>query len=434
MTEDNGVLAYPIPARQAQPRSSAGRLALNTALASRYAEGATIKQLTQQSGFSYNVVRQGLIDHRVQLRPRGGGSHRTPSDTVRPAPLTIGYSTWGYLGDGRLDTVDGVGIRRPVIDAIQAAGHQVLLLQANRDLRDDGIALRRKYRFEHGYPALDAVIFEWGWLPPDRNPTASASAGPTRDLDRQDALLQHYTRDRHTPTVIWDLDRRLPAGDPLRRLPQVRVAEPALYPTPGAISVPCPIPDEVLAETDPAALAGRDRWLPLVYAGDQYDCDDAFEQYVVPAAAQFDHLVTGTWSTTALWPHVNFLGRAGFETAASIHRSALATVLLPPERHATVGQLSSRLFMAVPQGCLPLIPADLPFADRFAPAVLHVTDGAEVITKLQWLRAIQSTREHRYLIAACLLHLYRYRLSTIVDTLLATVHTLADPALTRTPR
>jgi len=433
MTADHRVLAYPLPTRGPQPRSSAGRLALNTALAGRYAEGATIKQLTQQSGFSYNVVRQSLIDHRVQLRPSGG--HRRPPATVQPKPLTIGYSTWGYLDDGVLNTVDGAGFHRPVIDAIQAAGHQVVLLQADRDLHD-GIALGRQYRFDGGFPALDAVIFEWGWLPPDRNPTADANAGPTGALDRQDALLQHYTRDRHTPTVIWDLDRRLPAGDPLRGLPQVRVAEPALYPTPGAISVPCPIPDEVLADVDPAALAGRDRWLPLVYAGDQYDCDDAFEQYFVPAAAEFDHLVAGTWSTTALWPHVNFTGRAGFETVASIHRSALATVLLPPERYAACGQLSSRLFVAVPQGCLPLIPADRAFADRFAPAVLHVCDGAEVIAKLRWLRDIQGTREHRYLIAACLLHLYRYRLSTQVDTLLGAVHTLADPALTfpRTPR
>src|SRR4051812_30134318 len=45
------------------------------------------------------------------------------------SPMRIGYSFWGFLADGVLDTPDGArSYRRPVIDALQRAGNHLVLV------------------------------------------------------------------------------------------------------------------------------------------------------------------------------------------------------------------------------------------------------------------------------------------------------------------
>jgi hypothetical protein len=213
---------------------------------------------------------------------------------------------WGFLGPGVVDTLDvSRGYRRPLIDALAGAGHEIVFLQANRDLREVGDDLRHRYRWDAGLPDLDAVVLEWRWPLPGRNTTVCGAAGHTCDLHRRDDLISHYTRSLGVPTVIWDLDRRLPVDDPLRRLPQVTVCEFALRPTPGAVTLRCPVPDAALDAADPAALAGVPRPVSLVYVGNQYDRDAAFDRFFAPAALWFPHRVAGKWTHTQAWPHVH---------------------------------------------------------------------------------------------------------------------------------
>ncbi|MGW7657691.1 hypothetical protein ACWGJ7_38365, partial [Streptomyces tendae] len=48
--------------------------------------------------------------------------------------MKIGYSFWGFLGNGVTDTPDGGrSHRRPFIDALSARGHNIVFLQADRD-------------------------------------------------------------------------------------------------------------------------------------------------------------------------------------------------------------------------------------------------------------------------------------------------------------
>ncbi|RSM51576.1 hypothetical protein DMB66_41590 [Actinoplanes sp. ATCC 53533] len=340
---------------------------------------------------------------------------------------------WGPLTSGIPDTPDDSrAYRRGVIDAMQAAGNQVVLLPA--DCRRLGTGHR--YRCDDKLPDLDAIVIEGQWPLPGRNTTVCGHDGHHCDVHRRQELLDHYTHGRRTPTVIWDQARQLPTDDPLRLLPQVRVAENALCPTAGAVTVTVAVPDRLLAQADPAELAQRDRTLPLVYVGDQHERHTAFARYFAPAAAAFKHQVAGNWPTQLAWPHVTFTGRCQYDKAADIHSSALATVLLLPDRYAAAGHLTSQLYEAVTRGCLPLTPADIAVADQITPTELHVHDGADVIAKLRWLQHIQGTREHHYLIAACLLHLRRYRLSTQVGTLLDTLHALTKraPATSGTSR
>jgi hypothetical protein len=338
--------------------------------------------------------------------------------------MRIGYSMWGFIGDGILDTPDGSrAYRRAFIDGLILAGHEILLLQANRDLYESGVDLRVRYRWHLGFPDLDALIFEWRWPLLGRNTTNCGTAGHTCDLHRQSELFDQYTR-RGTATLLWDLDRQLPHDDPRRLLDNVAVGEFALRPTVGAVSLFCPVPDALLDAADSKQLAAADRSTPLVYVGNQYDRDDAFDRYFAPAAAGVAHRVAGKWPHAEAWPHVTFSGRCGFAEVEQIHRTALATVLLLPRRYARVGHVTSRWFEALLAGCLPLIPADIHGVDSYAPRALQVTTGRDVIDKLAWLQVIAGSTEHADLIAACLSYLEPFRCSTQVTTAIKTLEAL----------
>jgi hypothetical protein len=350
-----------------------------------------------------------------------------PDLVTSTAPrMRIGYSFWGFLSDGVLDTPDGGrSYRGSVIDALQQAGHRVVFVQANRDLIEAGTDLTGVYRFDDGLPGLDAIIYEWRWPLPGRNTTPCGTPGHTCDLHRQQQLLDHYTHAHRLPTIIWDQDRQLPAGDPLRTRPNVRVADYALHPGPGAITVTCPIPDHLLDTADPDNLARMPRPLPLVYVGNQYDRDDAFGRWFAPAATQVTHRVAGKWTNTSAWPHVQFTGRVGFADVAALHSQALATVLLMPERYRTVGAFGSRLFESVTRGCLPLTPADVTGADAFTPPQLRVRDADELVDRIRWIAGMAGTDEHAALIRACLDLLNPYRTSRQAAVLIAALHDLA---------
>jgi len=332
--------------------------------------------------------------------------------------MRIGYSFWGFLGPGITDTPDGGrSHRRTLIDGLLRAGHNIVFLQADRDLAEAGHDLTARYTWNRGLPEIDALFLEWRWPIRGRNTTACRTAGHTCDLHRQDELLTAYTSGQKLPTVLWDKDLQLPAADPLRRLPQVTVCEAALFPRPGAVRLLFPVCDAALDAADPAALAAAPRPLPLAYAGNQYDRDEEFGLFFAPAAARFRHRVAGKWPRPAAWPQVNFTGRCPFAEVDRLYRSALATVLLVPERYARAGQMTQRLAEAVLAGCLPVTPAAIAGAATLTPAALHAADGQQVIDRIQHLQAIAGTAAHASLIAQCLEHLSLFRLSRQVAAL-----------------
>ncbi|MGW8604540.1 glycosyltransferase family protein [Streptomyces sp. NPDC055893] len=344
--------------------------------------------------------------------------------------MKIGYSFWGFLSNGITDTPDGGrSHRRPLIDALLDRGHEIVFLQANRDLIEAGDDLGNAYTFHSGSPDIDALFLEWRWPIDGRNTTPCGAEGHTCDLHRQAELISSYTVRRKTPTVIWDKDRKLRSESVWRRVPQATVCEAALAPTPGAHRLLFPVDDRLLAGADPVALAKQPRDLVLGYLGNQYDRDDHFDRYFAPAAARFDHLVGGKWTKTGRWPHVHFLGRVPFEAVHGVYGRSLATVLMLPERYAAVGQMTQRIFEAVLAGCLPLAPADILHADRFVPEELIVRSGDEVIERLNHLQRIAATQQHADLIAACLDRLDLFRLSRQVDALEAALDTAVSPVV-----
>lgn len=348
--------------------------------------------------------------------------------------MRIGYSMWGFLGHGVLDTPDGSrSYRSALIDGLMSSGHDVVFLQRNRDLLEAGEDLRDSYRWDDELPDLDVLVVEWRWRLGGRNDTPCGSAGHTCDLHRQHELLEHYTRGLALPTLIWDLDRQLPDRDALRTWPNVTVAGFALHQTPGVVTLPCPVPDALLDPADPGELAMASRPTSLVYVGNQYDRDPAFAKYFAPAAARVSHEVAGKWPNTGAWPHVTFTGRCTYPDVVGKHRRSLTTVLLMPDRYAAVAAMSSRLFESVIAGCLPLAPAELALAELFVPAELRVASAADVLDRIAWLRSIQGGPEHTDLIRACLTRLEPFRASRQVAHLTQVLRTVTNPPLATTP-
>jgi hypothetical protein len=345
--------------------------------------------------------------------------------------VRIGYSFWGFLGPGITDTPDGGrSHRRALIDGLITADHDILFLQRNRDLEEAGHDLRDLYTWDSALPSIDALFLEWRWPIVGRNTTSCGSPGHTCDLHRQAELVAHYTAGSKIPTIVWDKDLQLEPGSPLRSLANVAVCEAALKPSPGADSLLFPVADAALDCVDPASLAVTPRPLPLVYAGNQYDRDEAFTMFFAPAATRFQHRVAGKWTRTVSWPHVNFTGRCAYPEVRELHESALATVLLLPDRYAHAGQMTQRLFEAVLVGCLPITPATLPFASAFTPPALHAATGDQVADRISELLGIAGTARHAALIAQCIQMLGIFRLSrqlTAIDRILRRLTDACSP-------
>ena len=333
--------------------------------------------------------------------------------------MRIGYSFWGFLGNGVTNTPDGGrSHRRPLIEALRRGGHEPLFLQADRDSLEAEDDIAQQYTFDaHGFPPVDALVLEWRWPIAGRNTTVCGSKGHTCDLHRQSELLKHYSLFHRLPTIIWDKDRMLPADSSWRRARGVSVCEAALAPTPRAHRLLFPVDDALLDTADPVRLAALPRPLTLAYVGNQYERDNAFDRYFAPAAARTDHRIAGKWTETAPWPGLRFTGRIPFSEVEQLYRGSLATVLLLPEQYAAVAQMTQRIFEAVLAGCLPLAPDTIARVGEFVPDALIVHDGEQVLETLRWLRSIAGSAEHAGLIAACLQRLDLFRLSTQADAL-----------------
>jgi hypothetical protein len=330
--------------------------------------------------------------------------------------MKIGYSFWGFLGPGITDTPDGGrSHRRILLDSIAAAGHDIVLLQRDRDREEAGssLDLGPRYAYSEDLPALDLLWLEWRWPIPGRNTPADRDLpGYTPDLKRQVELFAHYTEADRLPTIVWDKDMWLDEDDQLRARSNVVVAEAAMFPRAGARSLLFPVGDTALdaAQRSPPSAFGSGTF-DLVYIGNQYDRDAAFDLYFAPAAASLRHRVFGKWSRVENWPHVNFGGRIAFSRVADTYADALATVLLLPGRYATAGQMTQRIFEAALAGCLPLLPAGVRGGERLVPAQLHVASSTDVV---RLCRRMRDRSERTFLdtsVRDCLSRLDLFRMS-----------------------
>ena len=316
---------------------------------------------------------------------------------------TLGYSCWGFLGNGVVDTPDGGRSHRWVLlQALHKSGYELRLLQPNRDRLETGQDPSTGWlSFHDGFPPLDALMFEYRWPIPGRNTGVSPDdPAYTPDLDRQKALLEHYVP-LGIPVIIWDKDQQLPLKQQgLLAAPNVHLAEPALRPTPGRASLrfPANAARIAAATTKLSTYASHDRPVDLVYIGNQYGRDGTFREFIDATAGRLGvaaqiygkwrpiDLVTGEPFTNCQWH-----GRVGYSQVDQLYSHAFATVLIAPERYYDSDQYTQRLFEAAWNGCLPFVPSRYASAARLFPQELVVSSSAETAQRIAGLRARPQT-------------------------------------------
>jgi hypothetical protein len=324
--------------------------------------------------------------------------------------MRIGYSCWGFLGRGTLDTPDGGRSHRlTFINGLQSRGHEVVFLQLNRDLAA-GENFCSRFKWDYGFPDIDLLFLEWRW------PIFGRNTGPkprSPDLRRQSELLDVYTLARQTPTLIWDKDLQMSLENALRRAVNVVVCEAARLPSPGSEKLRFPVDDTKVrwARSAVREVYARNIAYDLIYIGNQYDRDTAFERYFALPARTLKHAVFGSWQDKSAWPHVDFRGSVAFGQVGSLYEQSLSTVLLTPERLARVGQVTQRFFESLLSFCIPIGTADIFGIDAILPRDLIASNGDDVVEISRMVKDRFAKRELEPLFESCLDGLGEFKLS-----------------------
>lgn len=334
--------------------------------------------------------------------------------------IIIGYSFWGFLGEGIEDSPDGGrATRLPLIKALLEQGNILITsLQKDRD-RIEGFGFNDlpngfSYSDPKSFPDIDVLWLEYRWPIPGRNTNISPeSINYTPDWDRQEELLNHYGR-LGVPIIIWDKDQRL-SSQMSRDLHQrfmgpVKILAPALLPPPyydGSLLLPFSRELRQSALKVSSSLS-HVRPKELVYIGNQYERDDSFSKYINEPSKILGYSadVYGNWTkyrekhflNSINFPNVNFHSRVGYSKVMSIYQQSQATVLIAPQRYFNTGQLTQRAFEALGGGCIPLLPIEYRHVDKFFPKDLWVRDSQDVAKCIGWIKNMKTDQKKRLLV------------------------------------
>ncbi len=211
------------------------------------------------------------------------------------------------------------------------------------------------------FPELDLVLIEWRWPIPGKNtPSDVGSPSYQTDLERQTAVLRHYS-DKGTPIVVWDLDHKFTEDDMIRCADDglnFRVIETSVEPRYSWITrvdPPCVI-NELLRD-------GIDERRPkyyLGYIGSRYERDETIDRWINPIAPPNTSRVAfwGKWEPGAdvrtRWPGVQFYGRIGVRGFREAYSRCAAVPILAKESYYKSGFITPRLAEAVMFGSIPI--------------------------------------------------------------------------------
>jgi hypothetical protein len=316
--------------------------------------------------------------------------------------LKIGYSCWGFLGDGITDTPDGGRSHRlTLLKALIDEGSSIIMLQKDRDLNENHIDYsNRNLTFNTGFPNIDLLFLEYRWPIVGRNSSISKNEPTyTPDLDRQIELIIHYG-EQGLPIFIWDKDQKLTQEEEsrLKKLYKIKVFEPALKPKKGRHSLFFPI-DEGHLTTTLSSIDFYDiskRKNNLIYIGNQYERDSSFYKYIeLPSKLSTTKAeVYGKWETKSIdgkykYMNVNFHGRINFSQVNKLYESAIATVLLAPKQYYSSGQYTQRLFEALWGLCIPLVPYEYKYKKLIFPDILFIKSSQDVNDKIDYIKRLK---------------------------------------------
>ena len=310
----------------------------------------------------------------------------------------IGYSAWGFLGNGVVDTPDGGRSHRmTLLKSLISRGMKIVMLQKNRDLDEAGIDLSTSsLSFDSfGFPDIDILFLEYRWPIPGRNTGISTEdRSYTPDLDRQNELIKHYNL-LGKPIFIWDKDQQLSQSEINQmNLNKFLIFEPSLFPKNNRTSLLFPMDPNRTAQMhdDLASYDKNSKSIDLVYIGNQYGRDQSFSIYYNEASRLLGSPaeIYGKWTKTDQFPNVNFNCRVGFEQVHSIYTQAFANVIIAPERYYKTGQYTQRLFESLWGLCIPLVPKEYTKHEDIFPEELVVNSARDVYERLEYLHQLDN--------------------------------------------
>lgn len=342
--------------------------------------------------------------------------------------LRIGYAFWGYLSDRKL-AEDGTEVSSPdgnatyswaIVHEAVRRGHTVIPLHQRRDvyatsnLGDQAFKAfskrkrsrvydhlmwgpqgRKKRRRITGwgadsdrtFPELDLVLLEWRWPIPGRNTVGDRGTLLYQsDLDRQDALLRHYTG-KGVPVIAWDLDHRLTEED--ERTWQFRaVFETAVQPRHLHLRRTRVEPPFVMEDLLQLRRSGRPT-VTAAYVGSRYERDDVLDEWIGPLAKMCGpgqvHFF-GKWEPLdecrRRWPGVVFHGRVGVAGFHEAYRNAAVCPLLAKRSYMENGFITPRPWEAVLFGSLPIGLNGHLGIEKYSFAVVYQPDIIKAIAEM----------------------------------------------------
>lgn len=309
--------------------------------------------------------------------------------------MKIGYSCWGFLGDGIKDTPDGGRSHRfTLIKELMSQGSKIIMLQKNRDLIECNQDFsENNLSFNDDFPEIDAIFLEYRWQISGRNYQVDKSIPAyTSDFDRQSELINFY-QDKNIPIIIWDKDQKMDDIDAQKMRNSV-VFEPALKPKFDRKTLLFPVDDKKIkvALKELKKYKKQDKIFDLAYIGNQYERDASFREFVDYPASKINTKtpIFGNWNkyeekykkNLLDFPHVTFMGRLEFSKVHSSYEKSFSTALIAPERYYEAGQFTQRLFEAMWGLCIPFTPNKYDEIEKVILKDFIVDSGQELANKI----------------------------------------------------
>lgn len=313
--------------------------------------------------------------------------------------MKVLFSYWGFCESfdncNEPNTPDGCRFTRPMfVDALKAAGHDVVSLQKMREAEPyPGLSYDDK-----GYPEGDVLFVEWRW----KTWKNSGEKKFENDYDRQTSLLDHYHG--KIPIVIWDCDMKVTYEDEIR-WPEAIIADPTMKPkhlSRNRVRLPFSSNLSQILPTcaDPVRYG---------YIGNNYERDEMFGRYYdYPAkhlrADGIQTSVFGNWllrspermspeNVARKFRNISFVDRVGFtESMSNLNKFICTTHITKPE-YAKSGFVSPRYLENIATGTPGLVPHEFLMNDILGQRWC-VRDSGDVIRRVREIKSLsQDDRE-----------------------------------------
>jgi hypothetical protein len=370
--------------------------------------------------------------------------------------MKIGYSAWGFVGDGVLDSPDGGRLTRSLfLSHLIDKGHSIVWLQKNRDVDVNGKPLfsasqKTNYeinwekaqlcdlQYDEAFPDIDMLFLEWRWplvgrnFFPDGSENHKSDKNYTPDLDRQKELLAHYATKTNAKIVIWDKDETMTPLDEqglieLMYRPGSRrrsdaafrnivseicvtrdivILSPALFPIKqvlprSTLLFPCD-----LTKIRGTRVNHEIRYL-IGYVGSQYDRDQQVYRYINPFAFKHPQQVifAGNWMkypekakrNEVNFPCIQFTDRILPRDMWKIYTSCLTSVLLCKQNYAEHGHITQRIHEVAANGVIAIGLREQKGIERFILEDNIVSDAYDLEAQIDYLMRLSIEKRQQIL-------------------------------------